>query len=196
MTDGWRVMAKTPRMPGPIPKYAKNQTELGRYLMPPRDRKMIQRAMKLEGNPGRTPDNRYEILPWQWFVNQHFGSTTASNVPDKLSLEVERLRLQNEKLKFELQVKQKTFSSNTDIELWVGQMVMKAKRVLLAIPGKLAPQILGLPTEADVERRLRDEINAALSLLSAQPADDYVSTEAAPAAPAAPEQPAPAAPAT
>jgi len=182
-----------PRKPGPIPRYAKNQTDLGQYLIPPRERKIIQRAMKLEGNPGRSPCNQYEIGPWQLFINKHFASrsTPLDKLPDKVELEMERLRLQNEKLRFELSVKQKDFSSNSDIKLWVGQLVMQAKRVLLAIPGKLAPQILGLATEAEVEARLKMEINAALSILTSRPL-----LEGGPAieepAPSAPE-PAPAA---
>lgn len=111
----------------------------------------------------------------------------AAAVPgSKSDLEIERLRLQNEKLRFELSVRQKDYTANADVELWVGNMVMQSKRVLLAIPGKLAPQLLGLATEAEVERRLKEEINAALSLLSSKPLGDYdPKTAAEPAPPAA-----------
>lgn len=156
------------RKSGPIPKVARNQTDLGRYLMPPRDRKIIQSAMKREGCPGRTPDGRYDIAAWQEFVNQNFSSTQTEGQPGKLGLELERLRLQNQKLEFELKVKRKDYSANTDVELWVGEMVMSAKRVLLGLPAKLAPQVIGL-TEVEAEQRLKQEINAALEQLTSRP---------------------------
>ena len=153
---------------GPVPMFARNQTDLGRYLMPPRDRKIIQRAMKREGCPGRTPDGRYHIADWQIFVNQHFASTSSEGQPDKQKLEMERLRLQNEKLTFELQIKKKDYSANADVEMWVGELVMAAKRVLLAIPSKLAPQVIGR-TEVEAEKLMKEEINGALAQLTARP---------------------------
>jgi hypothetical protein len=158
------------RKSGPIPKFAKNQTDLGKYMMPARDRKMIQRAMTLEGNPGRTPDGKYPVAAWQEFMNANFASanTSAETQPDKFKLEMEKLRLQNQKLEFELKVKQKDFTSNQDVEIWVGDMVMQAKRVLLGIPAKLAPQIVGM-TEVQAELRMKEEINAALLQLTSRP---------------------------
>jgi hypothetical protein len=159
------------RKGGPIPKHARNQTELGRYLMPPRDRKIIQRAMKLEGCPGRSPEGKYPIAEWQTFISAKFASralTDDSAQPDKLKLEMEKLRLTNEKLQFELSVKKRDFTANTDIEIWVGDMVMQAKRVLLGLPSKLAPQLAGM-TEVEIEATLKTEINGALAQLSARP---------------------------
>lgn len=160
--------ATVSRKPGPVPEYARNQTDLGRYLMPPRDRKIIQIAMKREGCPGRTPDGKYHVASWQEFINKNFASANLDAQPDKMKLELERLRLQNAKLEFELQVKRKDYSSNVEIEQWVGDLVMSAKRVLLAIPGKLAPQVIAL-NEVEAEKRMREEINLALEQLTARP---------------------------
>ena len=68
------------RKPGPVPTYAKSMAELGLYLTPPRDRKIIQQATKLEGNPGRSRDGRYHIAEWQGFVNANFKSLLDPNV--------------------------------------------------------------------------------------------------------------------
>lgn len=161
-----------PDIPGDTPVYATNQTELGHYLTPPRDRKMIQRGMKKSGCPGRTPDGRYHIAQWQEFMaatfDSHAADDTGDEPTDKQSLEIEKLRLQNEKLTFELSVKKKDFSANTDIEQWVGEMVMSAKRVLQQIPSKLAPQVVGM-TEVEAETRMKEEINAALDQLTTRP---------------------------
>jgi hypothetical protein len=152
--------------------YAKNQTDLGQRLVPPRDRKIIQLAMKRPGNPGRKPDGRYPLVAWQEFINQNFASANLEAQPDKLKLEMERLRLQNQKLEFELSVKRKDFSSNVDVEQWVGDLVMSAKRVLLAIPAKLAPQVIALD-EVQAELRMREEINSALAQLTARPLHNH-----------------------
>lgn len=156
------------RKVGRIPKYARNQTDLGRYLIPPRDRKIIQLAMRRPGNPGRTPDGKYEILPWQTFVNSHFGSDYSEVGPDKTKLEQEKLRLTNEKLRFQLSVMQREYSRNTDIEAWFGAAVGRAKHLLLKMPSSLAPVVVGMdPVEA--EKRIQEEVDAALNELTARP---------------------------
>jgi hypothetical protein len=152
--------------------YAKNQTELGQKLVPPRDRKIIQLAIKRPGNPGRKPDGRYPIAAWQEFINQNFASANLEAQPDKLKLELARLSLQNQKLEFELSVKRRDYSANVDVEQWVGDLVMSAKRVLLAIPAKLAPQVIALD-EVQAELRIREEINAALAQLTSRPLHDH-----------------------
>jgi hypothetical protein len=156
------------RKSGPVPTWATNQSDLGRYLMPPRDRKIIQRAMKLEGNPGRVEPGKYNVAQWQEFINANFASAELESAPDKRNLEMEKLRLQNAKLEFELQVKRKDYTENTKVEQWVGELVMAAKRVLLSLPAKLAPQVVGL-TEVEAEKRLKEEINAALQQLTERP---------------------------
>lgn len=179
------------RRGGRIPEFARNQTELGLYLMPPRDRKIIQKGMKLGGCPGRSPDGRYRIVDWQTFINKNFASAAEDHgvdQPDKRRLEEEKLRLTNDKLRFQLQVMQREFSANTDIEIWVGDLVMQAKRVLLAIPSKLAPQVIAM-TEVEAEQCMKAEINAALAQLTSRPlhGDRYQPT--APAEPPAAEAP-------
>ena len=63
--------------PGPVPLFARNQTDLGKYLVPPRDRKIIQLGMRREGCPGRTADGRYEVAKWQVFINANFASASS-----------------------------------------------------------------------------------------------------------------------
>lgn len=158
------------RKPGKTPRFAKSQIELGGYLTPPRDRKIIQQALKMDGNPGRARDGRYEIAEWQEFIKANFASIVdpGSGSSDKRNLEMEKLRLQNDKLKFELEVKRKDYTANTEIEQAVGQMVMETKRVLMRIPSKLAPVLPGM-TDVEIEKRLRAELTEALELLAGDP---------------------------
>jgi hypothetical protein len=160
------------RKPGKTPRFATSQTALCSYLTPPRDRKTIQAALKIEGNPGRTLDGRYEIAEWQAWITQNMppgtGIVGAGAKGDKHDLEMEKLRLQNDKLKFELSVKQKDFTANVDVEQAVGKMVMEAKSVLMRLPSKLAPVLPGM-TAVEIEKRLKSEIVEALSRLAASP---------------------------
>mgnify|MGYP001579046200 FL=1 len=156
------------RKSGKMPVYASNQTDLGRYLMPPRDRKIIQRLMKLEDCPGRSPDGKYHVGNWQVFVNANVASADRTATPDKLKLEMEKLRLQNDKLLFELQVKRKDYTENALVEQYVGQMVMQAKQQLQSLRSSLPPQLAGLD-EVAIEKRLAEEIAVVLSRLSAKP---------------------------
>lgn len=78
--------------PAQSPSSPATRPDLGRYLMPPWDRKIIQLALKLEGCPGRTPDGRYPVAASQEFVNQNFASANREAQPDKLNLELERKR--------------------------------------------------------------------------------------------------------
>ncbi len=175
----------TGRAGGRIPEWAANQTRLGAYLMPPRDRKIIQRAAKLEGNPGRGPEG-YNVVLWQEFVNKNFSANVSSSQPDKLRLQNEKLQIEIDRLTFDLQVRQKEYSKNTDIEIWVGDLVMQAKRVLLGIPSKLAPIVVGL-TEVEAELAMKEEINAALTQLTSRPLNGEAAPQAAPAEPPAAE---------
>ena len=156
------------RKAGPVPKFARNQTDLGRYLMPPRDRKIIQRAMKLEGCPGRTPDGRYEIAPWQSFINSKFSENVRSGDVDKTRLERERLELQNAQLRFKLQVMQREYSRNDDVAAWVGSMVGRAKMLLQKLPSAMAPIVMGLDP-AEAEQRLQEQVDSVLQALTERP---------------------------
>ena len=157
--------------PGKVPTYAKNTTDLGAYLAPPRDRKIIQRAMKVEGNPGRTKDGRYHIQEWQGFINANFASLSDPTVvgsADKRNLEMEKLRLQNSKLEFELSIRKREYSANADVETWVGDMILKAKTILRGMENKLPPLLEGR-SAVDIQRLLRDEIHSCLLQLSLKP---------------------------
>ena len=156
-----------PRKSGPVPKYAKSVTELGARLLPPRDRKIIQRAMRLEGCPGKTADGLYEIAAWQEFVAKNFSSRD-DEAPDKRALEMEKLRLTNERLQFELDVKRRDYSANKDVEQWVGAMMAEVRKVLTSLPSKLAPLVVR-GSEAEAELLMKQEIHAAMNLISSKP---------------------------
>src|SRR4051812_6089488 len=171
-------MTATGRKTGRTPTYARNMAELGACLIPPRDRKIIQRAMRLPGCPGRMADGRYHIAEWDVFISNNFGANDTGQQPEKLKLTNEKLELEIRKLRFDLSIKQREFSANSDIEIWVGDLVMQAKRVLLSIPSKVAPIVVGL-TEVEAEILLKEEINAALGQLTSRPLNGEYATNVA-----------------
>ena len=162
-------MPKKPK----VPKWARSMAELGAIIEPPRAREIIQRALKIPGNPGRADDGRYAVKPWEKFINDNFESRlakeeTPSTGDKKRDLEIEKLRLSNQRLELDLEVRRKNFTANADIERWVGEMVMNAKTILTAMPAKLAPRLVGR-LEPDIERIIREEVVDALTQLSGKP---------------------------
>jgi len=159
------------RKPGTTPRFAKSQIELGAYLTPPRDRKIIQRALKMEGNPGRAKDGRYDVGEWQAFIYANVKSLLdgeSGKGSDKSQLELEKLRLTIQKQEFELKVLQRDYTANTEVEAWVGEMIARAKQILTRIPSKLAPLVVGR-SEVDAERVMREEVTSALAQLATKP---------------------------
>jgi hypothetical protein len=127
--------------------------------------------MKLPGCPGRSPDGLYRIVDWEQFINNNFASADLGSQPEKLKLTNEKLELEIKKLRFDLSIRQREYSSNAEIKVWTGNMVMQTKRVLLAMPGKLAP-ILGGLSEVEIERTLKEELYLVLVHLSSDPSGE------------------------
>ena len=161
------------RRVGKIPKWAWNMKDLGALLMPPRYREAITKALRMPGNPGRSADGRYEVGAWQEFMAnipvaawKVDGNEPAESTGDtKRDLEIEKLRLNNKKLTFDLELRNKNFTANDQIERWVSESVMNARRVLLGLPAKLAPTLTGR-NEVDIETILKGAIHEALTQLA------------------------------
>lgn len=77
-------------------RYVPGQQELAKALGL-KDRKTIQRWLKLPGNPGRKDDGRYDVIAWREFARSkghEFGESS-----DLASARAQQLLLQNEKLR-------------------------------------------------------------------------------------------------
>jgi DNA-binding XRE family transcriptional regulator len=142
-------------------KFAKNQTELGKILGV--DRKTIQRWRKEKGFPKPATNGRYNIKDARAWVKAH-QKKDLDDEPDLHDLKVRQLKLQCEKLEFEIKTKRGDYSLNEEIANWVGEMVTESKTALLAIPSKLAPIVIGLDA-AEAEERIKEAIDEALSAL-------------------------------
>ena len=137
--------------------------ELGRVIAPPRDRKIIQRGMKMPGNPGRSADGRYDVKRWQDFINRHFASNAS--VPDKASHEIDRLKLQNERMSLENAIRRGEFMDVEEVCGVLGDAFAAFTASLLHAKNNLAPLVVGVQA-GEAAKRIGIEHREALRKLS------------------------------
>lgn len=130
------------------------------------DRRTLSRWKKLKGSPVGRPDGRYNVSEWRAFKASR---PSGERDGEPLNSKEEQTRLQNQKLSVQVEILKKEWVRVDDVEQQVGQIVLSAKRVLLALPSALAPQVVG-SSLADAERLIRDGINDALAQLHYDPA--------------------------
>lgn len=145
-----------------LPRFAKNQTELASIFKV--DRKTVQRWKKEPGFPKALANGRWDVHATHIWCKAN-QKTSIIDEPNLHDLKIRQLTLMCDKLEFEIQSKKGEFTANDDVKRWVGEMVMEAKTVLLALPAKLAPIIIGL-TPAEAELRLRESIDECLARLN------------------------------
>lgn len=152
----------------PTVNFAKNMVELAKILNV--DRKTIQRDLKLNGCPKRRPDGRYDVNAWRAWRESRKGVDTAEGMTQS-ELRARQILLQNQKLEFQLAQLRGEFVPVADVEKWVSDMVLAAKKVLYSMPTSLAPQVVGVSV-AEAERRIKESIDEALEQLHARPWQD------------------------
>ena len=137
-----------------LPRFVKNQTELAKVFKV--DRKTIQRWRKEAGFPAPISNGKWDVhATVNWVRANGKSDTIGDALPDLHALKIKQLQLICERLEFELSIKKEEYTLNEDVKQWVGDMVINAKTTLLAIPSKLAPQVVGLdPAEAELRMRL------------------------------------------
>ena len=71
----------------------------------------------------------------------------------------------------DLQLAQREVLPKDEVKIWLYRQIASAKGTLTNLPGKLAPQLEGLSWQ-EIQRKLEEEINHALSKLSSDPCAD------------------------
>ncbi len=101
-----------------------------------------------------------------WMFDPKNGSKGATLTID----DFKRKKVQEEARLLELkrQKAERELVSVEDVKRWTAEAVYATKVVLLSVPGKLAPQVVGLPI-AEAEIRLRDAVHEALMKLHRDP---------------------------
>ena len=127
----------------------------------------VKHWKRLPGAPIADPAGRLNVKEWmEWVTKQ--GKDLPAIGGTKQEWEVERIKRQVDSLDIEIKRKRGELVHIEDVKRWCGQMVYGFRVEVLGIPGKLAPQVVGL-TIAEAELRIRSAITDALTKLSREP---------------------------
>ena len=158
------------------PKWVESQIDLAKALGV--ERRTIQRDLKADGNPGKTPDGRYNVHEWRAW--RRIRGRKCGGTQDKHSLECKKLNIDIERKEFEFAVFKAEYSKNSDITEWFGQFGYTLRQLLDALPGQLAPDVVALPIP-DAESLIRnaiEEVKAKISSGEWRPAPTATEPEA------------------
>lgn len=144
------------------PVWARNQAELGAALGC--DRRTVARYMKVDGNPGRTDDGRYNVTAWKLWADQH-GHLRAAPGSKKENLELKALLLKNERAEMDLAVAKGELNSLDETCSVLSALFAGLAAKLTTLKHDLAPAVVG-ETVPEATKRLGAAFNDALNELS------------------------------
>lgn len=111
---------------------------------------------------------RYDVGEWMEWAAKRGKETPPQGPTTKQEWEIERIRRQVEAMDLDLKIQRGEFVSIEDVKRWASECAGAFRVDMLAIPGKLAPQVVGL-TIPEAELRIRNEITEALRHMSRAP---------------------------
>lgn len=153
--------------------FAHTQNELGEILHV--DRKTIQRWLKIDGNPGKKADGRYDIAQWRAFAAAR-GHEVEGEL-DTTQLRAENLLLSNEHLRIKIAEAKRENVPRTTVEQWGGELGAAVRKVVCQIHLH-APGLAGLSVP-EIDQRLKEiEDEVLLQLNSLKEKIDALKTEA------------------
>jgi len=121
-----------------------------------------------EGAPIGDASGRYNVKKWMDWAAKHGKETPGLDPQSKQDWEIEKIKRQVADLDIDLAKKRGELVANDDVRRWVAEGVHAFKTELLAIPSKLAPQVVGL-TIAEAEIRIRQAVHDSLMRLHREP---------------------------
>jgi hypothetical protein len=126
--------------------------------------KTIRNWLQRPGNPGKEPGGSFSVVRWLDFQVLFANSPQlARGNRDSVEAKVANLRLQNEKLKFQLDVMRRNYVPVEENEKTGAALGMEIKRAVQQVH-LLAPSLAGLPT-AEIDLRLKEAENEILARL-------------------------------
>jgi hypothetical protein len=135
--------------------YVQNQTDLAKTLNI-KNRKTIQRWLKMEGNPGTAADGRYSVVAWREWKKKHgrFGDEDEDTELDRTYLQAKNLLLQNQRLEIQVAALRKETVPFADVEQWGADLGVAIRKVISQWH-LIAPNLAGL-TVPEIEERLKE----------------------------------------
>jgi hypothetical protein len=144
--------------------YARNQVELAELIG--RDRKTIQRWLKIEGNPGHTSDGRYPIEAWKEWIDKSGRRHGKKEKLDKLDIETKIAAGKLEMQEIELAKTRGELMHVDDVVSVMTQLFGGLVGRLRTLRHDVAPSVVG-ETVPEATKRLgnaHDELLQGLSL--------------------------------
>jgi hypothetical protein len=141
--------------------WAKNQTELATELGC--DRKTIQRWMKAgePDCPGHTSDGRYNVTLWKiWVETKGKKVRAAPKTRDKGAMEIENMRLRNEKLEIENMLKRGELLHLDEVSAVLTEMVGAFVRKVRGMKHTLPNAVVGVSVPEATKRVDREAVEA------------------------------------
>lgn len=157
----------------PVPKWHPNQKSFADFYS--RSRRTVHNWV-LEGMPGVRSNHRVSgPESHAWLVEngkltepERHDAAGGKSKPSQTELKNRLLELQGRKIAHQLAVAKRQYIAVAEAQKVIGDMIGEAKKVLLAGPSSLAPQVVGVAI-AEAEKLLREWLNDALSRLAANP---------------------------
>jgi predicted transcriptional regulator len=144
-----------------LSQWAKNQTELAAELGC--DRKTIQRWLKASDPdcPGHTSDGRYNVSLWKiWVETKGKKVRAAVKGRDKGALEVENMRLRNEKLEIENLLRRGELLHVDEVSTVLTEMVGAFVRKVRGMKHTLPNAVVGVSVPEATKRVDREAVEA------------------------------------
>ena len=150
------------------PVWVSSQVELAKALATTFgscDRKSINRFLKIDGNPWKTSDGRYNVTAWKLWCAEtgHLNKKVA--VMSSTDLDDQNKRLKNEKLELENAVTRGELMHVDDVCKVLCEMVGAFAGGIRGMKDTLATQVVGLST-AEAAKRIRVESDTQLTKLA------------------------------
>lgn len=147
--------------------WAKNQSELADHLSC--DRKSIQRWLKAGDPecPGHTSDGRYNVTLWKLWVDKTGKKvrSTSRGGKDKGALEIDNMRLRNEKLDIENMLRRGELMHVDEVNKTLTELVSAFVDRVRSMKNTLAPAVVGVSIP-EATKRISIETDEALNELA------------------------------
>lgn len=115
-------------------------------------RQSITRWSREPGCPGRRSDGRLEVEPWRTFLQNRprFGGSAEG-----YAAKCQHIRLQCQKLEWEIAVLKRDYVPTADVEKWGGELASAIRKIVACSLTKAARSLV-LCSVPDAEARLKD----------------------------------------
>ncbi len=152
--------------PVELPMWVKGQDALAEALGY-KNRKTIQRLLKMEGCPGEGPEGTYDVNAWKAWQKKE-GRSRANEIPDKATAEVAGILIKNQRNRIELEQAQGSMVTIEEVISVLCQMANAAATRLTASRHTLGPEVVGVSVP-EATKRIGVEHHAVLTELSTVP---------------------------